>query len=85
MGHWQWKPWTKSKKAHDPWGFALAGSDQLLDGDRIMAHKRSKTLEMLMTDIQGPHCHTQDLRFLGFTKWALPYVLLEDARQDVGN
>ena len=40
VGHWLWKPWTRHKRARDPWGYAPGSADRLLDFERIMANTR---------------------------------------------
>ena len=87
VGHWLWKPWTKGKRARDPWGYAPGHADELLDFERIMANTRGKEVVVQVKDpplnIVTPI--SLGVTLLDFTEWAVPHVLVGDAGQDVGD
>ena len=87
VGHWLWKPWKKGQRARGPWGYAPGHADQLLDLWRIMA---STPNEEVAVHVRDPPANIVTPIPLGatlpdFTEWALPYLFVEDAGQDVGD
>ena len=53
MRDWLWKPWNKTKRARDPWGYAPGSADHLLDFECIMANTRKKEVALHVKDSLG--------------------------------
>ena len=85
--HWLWKPWKRHKRARDPLGCSPGGADQLLVFERIMANTRKDEVVVRVNDPLGKIAKARLLGVIlpDFTEWALPYVLVEEDGQVVGD